>query len=355
MQRREDSDEIRGRGPDLAMQLPPYRHRPPGPLVVALALAAVLAGCTLFDRSAPVVMPDPSEGTGLKAPAPAPRTSGSSSIRVVVNDQPITSYDIAQRARLMRVAGVASSEKAATEELITETLQMYEAAKRGVRVPDRRVEGAFAGIASGLKMSPAQLTAALKGEGIDDSSLKRRLRAQLSWQQLVQERVQTTAKIKTSDITAALQEEGDPSTMTVEEFTLQQIIFVVPSGSSSGLFSQRQQEAAAFRQRFKGCDQSLEQAKQLRGVVVKDIGRRDAGQLTGPAGEEIRKTPVGKAAPPNKIDQGIELIAVCAKRDVRNAAVARAEVQNKLYLDQSEDLGKEYIEELRAAAIIETR
>ena len=80
---------------------------------------------------------------------------GNSSIAVLVNDQPITQYDIKQRAALMRVGGASGGEKAATDELIDETLKMYEAAKRGVNVPDGRIDAAYASIANNLKMTPA--------------------------------------------------------------------------------------------------------------------------------------------------------------------------------------------------------
>src|SRR5690606_34819290 len=114
---------------------------------------------------------------------------------------------------------------------------------------------------------------------------------------LVQRRTALKASVKREDVTAALLEKGDPQAMTIREFTLQQIVFVVPKGSSAGLFSQRKREAEAFRQRFPGCERSLDEAKKLHGVVVKDIGRRDSSQLTGPEGEAIQKVAPGKTAP----------------------------------------------------------
>jgi peptidyl-prolyl cis-trans isomerase SurA len=155
-------------------------------------------------------------------------------------------------------------------------------------------------------------------------------------------------------VTAALESEGGAA-QTLTEFVLQQIVFVVPSGSSAGQFAQRRREATAFRSRFKGCDQSLEQARQLRAVVVKDMGRRDSSQLQGQAGEEIKKTEAGKTLAPQQTEQGIELIAVCSKRDIQSSAAARAEIENKLFLEQNKDLGKDYLDELRARAIIEYR
>ena len=96
-------------------------------------------------------------------------------------------------------------------------------------------------------------------------------------------------------------------------------------------------------------------AQKLRGVVVKDMGRRDSTQLEGPDGEAIQKVPAGKTAPAVQTKQGIEIVAVCATRDIQSTSAARADVENSLYLKQAEGLGKDYLKELRDRAIIEYR
>jgi peptidyl-prolyl cis-trans isomerase SurA len=318
---------------------------------IALAVLA-LSAC---QSSNPVTTTGVTVATSDNFGKPVGKPSGKSSIPILVNDVPITSYDIQQRTRLMRLGGGKGNEAMAQDELINETLEMLEAQRRGVNVPQGQVNDAFGQIAGRLKMSPAQFTQALGSQGVAAETLKKRLEAQIAWSQLVQQRTLQKASIKSEDIDAALTEKGDPSKLTIGEFTLQQIVFVVPSGSSAGTYTQRRNEANAFRQRFPGCDKSLDAAKQLRGVVVKDIGRRDSTQLTGPAGEAIQKTPVGKTTAPAQTDQGIELIAVCAQRNIQSTSAARNEVENNLYIKQAEGLGKDYLKELRDRAIIEYR
>jgi peptidyl-prolyl cis-trans isomerase SurA len=177
----------------------------------------------------------------------------------------------------------------------------------------------------------------------------------MTWEQLVITRARVEAQSKPKDLTDQMLAKGDPSTATATEYMLQQIIFVVPSGSPDGLFAQRRREAEAFRSRFKGCDNSLAQAQQLKGVVVKDLGRRNSSDLVGPDGETIRKTPPGKTAPPAQTSQGVELIAVCSAKEIHSTEIARAEIQNQMFAKQSEDLGKDYLKELRDRAIIEYR
>ncbi len=279
-----------------------------------------------------------------------------STIRIKVDDQPITSYDIAQRTGLLRLSGAPGGEKAAIEELINETLQFIEAAKRGISIPEGRVDAAIAEIAQHVKMSPDQLKKALGSQGVDIVTLRRRIKAQMTWQALVQMRTQMEGgSVKGSDITSALFEENDGGKAKTTEYILQQIIFVVPKGSSSGYVSQRRREAESFRGRFPGCDKSIDMARQLKGVVVKNIGRRTSDQLAGPDGDEIKHTPAGKTTRPVQSDNGIDLIAVCSTRTIDSNAAARTEVENKLLSEQNKNLGADYLAELRKKAVIEYR
>ncbi|MCB1489385.1 MAG: SurA N-terminal domain-containing protein [Bauldia sp.] len=280
--------------------------------------------------------------------------SAASSIRIKVDDQPITSYDIAQRTALLKLTG-GGGEKAAIQELIDETLQFIEAAKLGVSVSESRVDFAIEDIAKRTKMTPAKLKSELAAQGVNIDTLRRRIKAQMTWQTLVDVKIHMDgASVKGSDVTAALFEEsGGSGQIKTTEYILQQIIFVVPKGSSSALLSQRRREAEAFRGRFPGCDQSVAMAKQLKGVVVKNLGRRTDDELSGPDAKEIKGTAVGKTTSPMKTDAGYQLIAVCRAKSVDSNAAAVADAENKLMLEQNKDLGKEYMEELRKKAIIQ--
>jgi peptidyl-prolyl cis-trans isomerase SurA len=315
-----------------------------------LLLAVAVAGCSEISnpfKKAEVVTP-PTGPTKVDVG----KIPGNESIPVVVNDHPITSYDISQRAKLMKLANSGSDEKAAREELVDEILELEEAAKFGIVVPPDQVNGAYATIAQNLKLTSDTLTQALNGEGIDANTLKRRLLAQITWQQLVAKRAQETGQIKESEVTTALLAKGDPSEIKTKEYTLQQIVFVVPNGSPASAFDQRRREAEAFRQRFQGCDKSLDQAKSLNGVVVKEPVRRAAGDFSGGDAQEIKNVKAGDTLRPTQSSQGIEVIAVCAVKDVKSTEQARLDIQNQIFQKQSEGIAKDYLKALRAQATI---
>jgi peptidyl-prolyl cis-trans isomerase SurA len=289
-------------------------------------------------------------GFGAILPAAADST-----IRLTVNDEPITSYDISQRLLLMRIAGEKGGEKAAIDQLIDETLELKDATTRGIKVPDSRVDSAFASIAGRMKMNPAGLTKALGSAGIAADSLKRRIRAQMAWGQLIEARTKYEVSVKSSDIAKALQAQGDPGKITNTEFMLQQIIFVAPKGSSAGFIAQRRREAENFRLRYAGCDKAVDQAKGLRDVVVKTLGRRTTDQLVGDDGKEVQNTPVGKATHPIVADQGIMLFGICSSRKIDSNAAAVSQIEDKLSLEQSKNVGTEYLKKLRDKAVIKYR
>ncbi len=272
-------------------------------------------------------------------------------IKIIVNGLPITSYDINQRVRLLRISGGTANNANAQRELIDEAVQIVEARRRGISVPESQVDNAYASIARGINMTVAQLTSALSSEGIAASSLKNRIRSQIAWSLLVQQRLAREA-VRNDDIVAALFAEGNQAALTTTEFVLQQIIFVVPSGSSSSFSQQRRREAENYRLRYSGCATAIQQASALRDVVVRDIGRRTVSELSGQQGAAVQGTDVGEATRPFQTDNGFELIGVCEKRDVQSTADARAAVENRLTLAKGEEVGQEYLAELRAAAII---
>lgn len=284
-----------------------------------------------------------------------PAQAAQSSIKVVVNGEIITSYDIAQRTRMLPLFGIKGGEKAATDDLIDELLKFQEAKRLGLNIPSQQVNAMFAAMGKDKKLSEKQLTQELGRIGINADSIKRWIKAQLTWRELVQAKVRHEGQVKNEDIMSAMLEKGTTEGVTQTEYRLQQIIFVVPGGSSSNYVAQRRREAEGFRLRFPGCENSLAQAATLKGVVVRDLGRRDTSQLGGAQGEEIQKTEVGKTTRPFQTDKGIELVAVCNKRDFQSNAAARAEVETQLKLGQAKELGEGYLKELRDRAIIQYR
>lgn len=272
------------------------------------------------------------------------------SLEVVVNGVPITDYDISQRVALQRLTGVTPSTSSATQQLIDEAVQITAAIDRGIVVSDAQVDAAFAQIAGRVGMNLSQFNSALLESGVQPDTLKRQITAQIYWSILVQARLTTNPVINQQDVTTRLLQQGG-DTRTIREYRLHQIIFVVPDGSSSSYVNQRRSEAEAFRQRFAGCDNTFNQAVGLRDVTVRDIGRDTSG-LNEAQVQSLEGRTAGQTTRPERTSLGIEVLAVCAVADVQANEQARTQIQNELLLQQSDQIGLDYLAELREDAII---
>jgi peptidyl-prolyl cis-trans isomerase SurA len=281
-----------------------------------------------------------------------------SAIKVVVGDQPITTYEISQRAKFLQLTQRATNAtKLATDELIDEKLQLAEARKRGIVVSEAEVNDAYASIASRLKMSPDQLTKGLRSAGVDAKTFKDRLRAQIAWGKVVREKFRATVAVSEQDVIAALQSKVEPGKAqdkaTTTEYEVTQVIFVVPAKAAASVAAQRQKEAEQLRGRFTSCAEGLAFAKGLKEVVIKPLGRRLQSELSDENLKMLDELTVGRLTAPQRTENGVEMVALCDKRVINSDAAARAEIEGELLDEQGQLMSRRYLRDLKRNAVIE--
>lgn len=316
--------------------MPTFAPRPPQPL--RRLAAAFLAVFLVAGGAAP--------------------TLAQTAIKVLVNNEPITSYDISNRARLLKLTtGGKAGQKQAIDELIDERLKLQEAARRNLSVSDSEVDAAFASMAARAKLAPAQLEQALRQAGVDPATLKQRIGADIAWSEIIRARFRATVSVTEKEVAAALAKKGGEAaeTQTLSQYELQQIIFVVPAKAGKGTEAQMLKQANGFRSRFTGCENSLALARTLKGVVVKPNVRREESQLSGDLGKEIAATAVGKTTRPERIPEGYQVIGVCAKTALKGQPMGSDDVRAELSNERGELLARRYLSDLRADAVIEYR
>lgn len=296
-------------------------------------------------------------------PAVTTQASAQSTIRVVVNGTPITSNEINQRARFLRLIdrrlGGASLTRKAQQELIDEKLQFAEATRLKLVATDQMVDSAYASIAQRVKMTPANLSRALTQSGIDPNTLRTRLRAQMLWQQAVMQRFRQQIRIADSDVVDAIkaqQKAGDKAAgeqAKTIEYRLQQVILVIPAAQRASALPNRRKEADALRAKVNGCDGLVAAAATLKEAVVKNIGHRTDAELPDNFAEFIAETPVGKLTKPIETTNGLEMLAICERKERESDFSIRTKVEGDLRQKQGELLTRQYMQELRRFAVIE--
>lgn len=290
-------------------------------------------------------------GTGPLALTPVQ----ASEIKVVVNDEAVTSYDIARRAAFLKLQRRSGSlTQIATDEMIDEALKRAAVRQAGIRIPDRVVDDAFANFARRNKLSTSQMTQILNQAGVTAAHFKEFIRLQIGWGQTVQLRSRRSQSLMNEqDVVAKMLEQGGPKP-TSTEYILQQVIFVVPEGQRSKL-SARRTEASNMRARVNNCNDTLTLAAGLRDVAVRDLGRVLELQLPQDWADEVSGLQTGQTTKTKDTDRGVEFIVVCRARSVNDDRVAQLEFSTESLESSGGDLGEKYLQELRDSATIKRR
>jgi peptidyl-prolyl cis-trans isomerase SurA len=279
-------------------------------------------------------------------------------IKVIVNDKAITSYDISQRAKLITLTQRKSrtaAKRMAEQELIDEIIQVGEAARVGMTPSQTEIDNAYANVARNVKMSTSQLSTALRRSGVSPDTLKDRIKAQIAWQNVIRARFRSEIKINESDVIAAMKRSNkgnDEDQKTSIEYELSQVIVVVPKKASNALKSQRKRESLQIQKSFNGCKESGNVLGQYNEVVIKNVGRRLETELPPQMKEEISKLEVGRLTKPTSSGRGFEMIAVCGKREMQSDLAARTEVENELRAKEGEQMSRRYMRQLKQIATI---
>jgi peptidyl-prolyl cis-trans isomerase SurA len=129
---------------------------------------------------------------------------------------------------------------------------------------------------------------------------------------------------------------------------------VVPRNSPPAAFEARMKEAEALRARFQNCEEGIPMARSIRYVAVRQTVVRGSADLPQALRDMLAKTEVGHLAPPDVTREGVEIYALCAKKQSDNTP-AKKEIRDQLIAETFETLSKKFLKEIRTEALIEYR
>ncbi len=291
-------------------------------------------------------------GLGLLILAPAVATA---QVVVMVNGQPVTELDIKQRSKLIQLSTQKTPPRQEVlNDLIDDHLKVFEAKRFKFEVDRAQVDRTFSGMAGRMRMSAAQFAEFLDRAGVGAGTLKARIKADLTWQQLVRGRYQESLQIGEKDILAAIPAAGDAATVGYD-YTLRPILFVVPNGSASQVYDAKRREAEALRARFLNCKDGLAFARALREVAIRDEVVKNSSELPSAVRKTLAETAIGRLTPPEVTKNGIEVFAVCEKKQTTAITPQKQQAREKVFMKRFEEKSAAYLKDIRRRAMIEYR
>ena len=276
-------------------------------------------------------------------------------IVVLANGSPITEIDIAQRTKLTASStGKTPSRKEVIEELIDDRLKIARAKSYGLVVTDQQVDQSFNTMAQRQGVSVEQFSQFLARSGVSPNAIKARIRAELTWGQLVRGRFSSTLNIGEADVVNALRTQNASEAAAVGFiYTLYPVTVVVPSGSNEATVATKRRTAESLRSRFTSCNEGLALARALRDVAVREPIARSSADLPKPLQELLDKMEIGRLTTPDVTSQGLQMYALCDKKETTMESPLRKQMREKLYSQRFEAESKKFLDDIRRSAMIE--
>src|SRR5437899_2002843 len=308
-----------------------FSHRL-SPLILGCAMVLLLIGC----------------GSPLHA----------QTVAVMVNGEPITNYDIEQRSKLTFLTTHKPADRQQViNELIDEKVKIKEGKKFGVDPTASDIDQSYAAMSSRMRITPEQLTKSLESQGIRSDTLKARMKAEMVWTSLVRGRYKESLQVGEKDVAAAIQVNGGDEKQQTEafEYKMQPVVLIVPRGSAPAAIEARQKEAEALRSRVQTCADANAFFKSMQNAAIRETITKTSADIPAVLREVLDKTPIGHLTPPEVTKQGVEMVALCARKPTTVDTPKKREIRDKMYAEKFQAKSKSYLQEVRKAAMVEYR
>ncbi|HMA74061.1 MAG TPA: peptidylprolyl isomerase [Xanthobacteraceae bacterium] len=277
---------------------------------------------------------------------------------LVVNGEIITDYDIDQRTKFNTLSTHKTpARQDVIEELIDEKLKVQVGRRYKIDISDSDVDSSYADMAKRMHLTLDQLTQTLTQGGVDPKTLKARIRADTAWQYIIRGKFQSSLQINEKSVLDEMESQNQKKSdgdKVGYEYTLRPILFVVPRGNTA-LQEARRKDAEALRARFTSCDSGLAFARSLRDVAIREPITKNSSDLAPALRQILDKTEPGHLTAPETTQQGIELFALCEKKETKDETPEKREVREKMFSAQFQAKAKSYLRELRRQMIIERK
>lgn len=245
------------------------------------------------------------------------------SIEVLVNDEPISSFDINQRLRLVIAisGGVSTQEEflqvreQVIRSMVDERLQMQEAAEVELTIEDAQLDEFFDRRAESVGQDPEQFATALQSIGSSKQSMQAQMEAEIAWSQLVQGRLGSFVSVSDEEVEDFIQRIYDNRGKF--EYRLAEIVLLADTPEQAAAV---EANAKQLVEQIRGGATFGDIAQQLSAsstaAVGGDLGWITVDDLDPSYQEQVVNNEVGDVLDPIRTPGGYIILAVRDRRRV---------------------------------------
>lgn len=298
-------------------------------------------------------------GVLLPLSGAAAATVENKGVVAVVNDQPITSFDIEQRIKMTSVLGSGKklTRKEALEIVINDLLKRAETTRLKATLTDEQVDAAVERLAKGSGTTIEGLETKLRTAGITMKALRAQLLTNLSFNRVLIAKYKIKPHVEDADVDRKLaQLKQDPRLQPMQIFEIREITLPMQATGElivSQMLQARAIEAQQIQQKYTGCAKVNEAVSGIFNVNVGKVIQIQADKLPDKMRATLEETGTKRLLGPMRAKQGIQLIAFCGKRMFAPSGPTRDQVQRMLLEKAYDTYEEKYVRDLRRTALID--
>lgn len=249
-------------------------------------------------------------------------------VSAIVNDEPITSFDVRQRTRYLLIRQnisqptneiIAQAAEQAINSLINERLQLQEAKKFKLKMSDEEVDRVLEKQAKQGGATLEELFADLRANGLSIQSYRDTTRAEMLWQRIVVGRYGNRVKISPDRVKEAM--ERIQNSANKKQYQVSEIFIETPSAA----------EEAQTLEGVKTLVGKLRAGENFRAIAEiysfapsaatgGNLGWVLQGELRPEVGAMIDGLEIGQISDPIKVQGGFMIIAVNSKHEGKSVS-----------------------------------
>ncbi|KPP80430.1 MAG: periplasmic chaperone for beta-barrel proteins SurA [Oceanicaulis sp. HLUCCA04] len=243
-------------------------------------------------------------------------------IAAIVNDEPITTYEVRDRMRfILTTSGIQPNEEVlaqvqeqALRSLVEESLQLQTAAEFEVPITEEEVDDAIADIAARNGVTVAEIQADLESAGASIDTMRQQLRAEIAWSYLVSGRYRSRVRVSDAQIERALERLLESASQT--QHRVAEIMVNLPA---SGGESEAEERIAAIYGALERGAPFHAVAQQMSDAPTAasggDAGWLSSDQLRPQVAQVVQQMPVGSISNPIRVPGGFMIVALADQRE----------------------------------------